>query len=216
MNRIKPELAFTPKLKELFPNDTILVEKHGHEGQEMAKWLKKTGNEFQGIGYYRELIDGATKLLDGRKPDSVCFVWMQGESDAMAKERADVYESALKSLIALVRKDIGGESMPVVIGRINDWKNRLWNGNTFAEWERIRAIQVNLASTDPHAAWVDTDDLNDPADDAHMLGKDGYLRLAKRFANASHILLNGRVPPGPVFEETVGLVPARGTPAKPR
>jgi len=214
MNRVKPEQDFTPILTKAFPKDTILIEKHGHEGQEIAKWIKKNGTEFTGIGYYRELIDGAKKLLNGRQPDSVCFVWMQGESDALTTSQADIYEAALKSLIALVRKDIGGESMPVVIGRINDWKNRSWNGNTFPEWERIRNIQVKVAKNDSRAAWVDTDDLNDPKDDAHMLGQDGYLRLGRRFAIASTILLKGTISSEPIPEDNVRIFPTSATTAK--
>jgi hypothetical protein len=63
-----------------------------------------TGDKPQTNGFYRELLTGATKLHNGRKPDSVCFVWMQGESDAMAKSKADVYEHAVRSLISLASK----------------------------------------------------------------------------------------------------------------
>lgn len=35
-----------------------------------------------------------------------------------------------------------------------------------------------------------------------MVGKDGYLRLGQRFANAATILLHGKKPKGPVFEAT--------------
>ncbi|MGD0898716.1 MAG: sialate O-acetylesterase [Thermoguttaceae bacterium] len=211
MAALKPEQSFTPTITKAFPGDIILVHKIGHSGQEIAKWVNLNGSEPKGIGYYRELIDGAKKLLDGRRPDSVCFVWMQGESDAVGKERADVYQRALRALIALVRKDIGGEQMPVVIGRINDWKKRAWNRMVFDQWDRIREIQVAVATADPNAAWVDTDDLNDPADDPHMVGKDGYKRLGLRLANACILLLSGKKPAGPVEEVSTANARQQGT-----
>lgn len=52
----------------------------------------------------------------------------------------------------------------------------------------MRSAQEKIASEDPLAAWVDTDDLNGAQNGLHY-NKDGYLELGRRFAAKSVELL---------------------------
>lgn len=191
---IDPEVSFTPAIKKAFPDDTILVVKEAIGGQPIRKWYRdwKPGgdkvpeNPKQNGAIYLRLMAKVDEVLrDKSAPDFVTFVWMQGEADA--KEDGDVYEESLKGLIEQVRSDLRRKDVSVVIGRISDCAG---SKDSRPFWEKIREIQVRVASADPLAAWVDTDDLNGPANSLHY-DKAGAKILGERFAAKSIELIKG-------------------------
>ena len=56
---------------------------------------------------------------------------------------------------------VGGPDVGVVIGRLTDYKKGT------PGWDTVRAAQVKVASDDPRAGWVDTDDINGAKKDLH-------------------------------------------------
>ena len=122
---------------------------------------------------YDQLMQVVAKVMGDRKPDSVAFVWMQGENDAKCGWQA-AYYGALRGVIQQVRADLKEPDIAVVIGRISDHLK----GDP--AWDAVRAAQEKAATDEPLGAWVDTDDLNGEAG-LHYT-KDGYLELGRRFA----------------------------------
>jgi hypothetical protein len=117
------------------------------------------------------------RALKGKAaPETVVFVWMQGEEDS--KAGGDVYEESLKGLIAQVRGDLKRPDTMFIIGRLSDCQEDAKKPRPF--WASIREIQVKVAEADPLGAWVDTDDLNDPGNTLHY-NKAGYHTLGERY-----------------------------------
>jgi hypothetical protein len=130
---------------------------------------------------YPILLEAVRKAGDTSEFKTVTLVWMQGESDAI-NGRADRYEESFRRLHQRLMDDLGLESMNVVIGRISDYGLR---GDKADGWRGVREAQERLAQTLEHAAWVDTDELNDvegkPDGDLHYPRESGIV-LGQRLA----------------------------------
>ena len=185
MAGLNPDVSFTPALTNAFPKDDVIVVKEAVNGQPIRKWYKQwkpaPGQAMPPGGGIGQLYDQlVTKVRDAiqskARPDSVVFVWMQGEADA--KGYGSVYEESLRGVIKQLRDDLKRPDMGVVIGRISDFGNSDTNR---PDWNLIRRVQVKIAESDPLAAWVDTDDLNGPANGLHY-DRQGYATLGSRFA----------------------------------
>jgi len=185
MAGLDPRVSFTPAVEKEFAGDEVIVVKHAIGGQPIRRWYKQwqtpagaTEGKTAGKNgdLYDQLIQAVTKALGGRKPDSVVFVWMQGERDAKAGWQAAYYE-ALRGTIGQLRADLKHPDIAVVVGRLSD---HLKND---AGWDAVRAAQEKIATDEPLGAWVDTDDLNDVKgkDDLHYT-QEGYAELGRRFA----------------------------------
>ncbi len=197
MEAMDPDLSFTPKIKEAFPNDDIIVAKHAVNGNLIRMWYKDwkapEGAEARGQGrngrHYDTLMTVVKEAMAGKpSPASVTFVWMQGEADAHHKGYAEIYDKALTGVLAQLQSDLGIKDIDFVLGRLSDY------GNEKAEerpgWKKIREVQVEFAQSDPkHRAWVDTDDLNGDRNGLHYT-KEGYATLGERFAQKAIELIN--------------------------
>lgn len=186
MAGLDPNVSFTPAVEKEFAGDDVIVVKFAIGGQPICRWYKKwqlpsgAANEKAvprtlGDLYDRTLAE-VTKALGDKRPDTVAFVWMQGERDAKMGWQ-DAYYDALRGTIEQIRKDLKHPQIAVVIGRLSDCQ--LGDQG----WDAVRAIQEKVAADEPLGAWVDTDDLNpDAAGKGLHYSKAGYAELGKRFA----------------------------------
>jgi hypothetical protein len=199
MAGLDPKVSFTPAVDKEFAGDDVIVVKHAIGGQPIRRWYKKWSlpagaTESKGSvangDLYDQLMQAVAKSLGDKKPDSVAFVWMQGERDAKAGWQAAYYE-ALRGTIEQLRVDLKHQEIAVVIGRLSD---HLKND---AGWDAVRAAQEKVAADEPLAAWVDTDDLN--GNEGLHYTKDGYAELGRRFAARAIELIRKReaASPGP-------------------
>lgn len=199
------ENSFLTELDKLLPDAEIRYTKYALGGQPIRMWvaewdtiakehgLKPLGKK--AVFYPEMLREYREKLADGRKPDSVTFLWMQGERDAKTNLDA-AYRASLEQLIANLRHDLELPELNVVIGRISDHSP----GEQFNDaWQRVREIHVAVAEADPHGAWVDTDDCNDKTkqdravNDLHYTA-DGYDLFGRRLARQAVRLIKGEEP----------------------
>jgi hypothetical protein len=184
MGGLKPDVSFIPALKKAFPNDEVIVVRKAAGGLPIHRWYKAwrwpqgaapaTAAEGKPGNVYDGLMKSVRPAIEGKKIDSVAFVWMQGERDAKESLSA-VYAESLRGLIQQLRDDLKRPDMVVVIGRLSDHMK----GDK--HWDAVRTAQEKVAADDPRAAWVDTDDLNGPKNDLHYT-KAGYEELGRRFA----------------------------------
>ncbi len=186
MAGLNPNLSFTPTVTKALAPDKAIVVKQAWGGQPIRRWYKKwtppkgkktaAGKQAWGDLYDR-MMAAVKPAIEASRPDTVTFVWMQGERDAR-ESLAEVYAASFKGMIAQLQADLNRTDINVVIGRISDFDNA---NKRYPHWTRIRDIHVNLAKTDPRTEWVDTDDLNGKGNGLHY-DKPGYVELGKRFA----------------------------------
>ena len=183
MANMDPARVFTPEVERHFGARNVVVVKVAQKGQPIRRWYKDwkvsgDQNPAQIGDIYEQLIQAAKAAMNGKSLKSVTLVWMQGERDAKEGLSAH-YEEAFRGLLGQIKTDLKVAEMNYVIGRLSD------SGQGKKDWDNIRAIQQKLGEAGPHAAWVNTDDLNDGAsgkgDDLHY-SKAGYDLLAKRYA----------------------------------
>lgn len=197
MAGLNPDLSFTPALTNAFPGDEILVIKVAYNGEPIRKWYNKWAPPAgqptaapltpDNGRIYRELMTKTTAALAGKpRPDSVTFVWMQGEADAHQGLGA-VYETSLRGLHEQLCADLKRADLNWVIGRISDCD---MSNAKYPHWTMVRDIQVRVAESTPRTAWVDTDDLNGPQNALHYT-KQGYVDLGQRFAAKAVALITG-------------------------
>jgi hypothetical protein len=195
MQGVNPDVSFTPAVRQAFPKDAVVVVHYAEGGTPIRRWWQGwTGpHDVSAVGadqapgdLYVTLMSKVTTALAGRTPDTVVFVWMQGERDAKSGLSAS-YEQALKGLIQAVRTDLQQPAAAVVIGRLSDHQKGK------AHWDAVRAIQEQVATQDPRGAWVDTDDLNGEKNDLHCT-KDGFVELGRRCAAKSVEVLARPIP----------------------
>ncbi len=184
MKHIEPE-EFSAAIKKAFPNDDIITVKLAQSGQPILRWHAewkpasgappdvKKGKMGDMYVTLMEMVEKAIK--DKPKPESVVFVWMQGEADTKDADHWDAYEASLKTVIKKMRDDLKRPDMFFVVGRISDYAERPEGS------KKVRAALMSVAETDPRGAWVDTDDLNGKSDGLHYTGE-GYKLLTERFA----------------------------------
>jgi hypothetical protein len=167
-----------------------VVVKVAQGGQPIRRWFKGwkvTGNQKPAqIGdIYEQLMEQTKAAMTGKSAKSVTLIWMQGERDAK-EGLSDRYEEAFRGLLEQIKADLKVAEPNYVIGRISD--HALGN----KDWDNIREIQKKLGEVGPHAAWVNTDDLNDhdpkKPNDLHY-SKAGYDLLAKRYVEKVKELL---------------------------
>jgi hypothetical protein len=153
------------------------------EGHPMAGLSnnKSNGEEFP------KLVELVKKSADAAKFKTVSFIWMQGESDAN-RDLSVAYEESFKKLTTRLKKELGIEDLPFVIGRIND-VGLYGDEKRKAAWTRMRKVQQKLGNEDPLGTWIDTDDFI-TEDHKHAKGNIHYLgempvKLGERFGEAA-------------------------------
>lgn len=190
----RPEEAFTPIVEKAFGRNRVVVVQDALGGQPIHRWWKQwkdpAGERPEQTGdLYDRLMNKVKAAIQGYKLASVSFVWMQGERDARMGW-GKLYEKALLGLHAQVAKGLpwDAKKLNFVIGRLSDFD---MSDKKYPHWTLVRKVQVKVADSNDHFAWVDTDDLNDGTnrkgreikDDLHYSGE-GYVTLGRRFAEA--------------------------------
>jgi hypothetical protein len=197
MAGLKPDESFTPTVKSKFGADKVIVVHDAMGGQPIRRWYKEwskpRGNQPQPNGdLYDRLMKKVRTAIEGKQLASVTFVWMQGERDAREKN-ADVYGDSLKGLYEQLCRDLKRQDVNFVIGRLSDFDMQ---NKTYPDWTKIREVQVQVAETHAHGAWVNTDDLNDglnrqgkPINNDLHYSAEGYKVLGQRFAERAIALI---------------------------
>jgi hypothetical protein len=205
MANLKPEESFTPTLAKALGGDELIVVKEAAGGLPIRRWFKNwqqppgqepnaAADKVPNGNAYDRLLPKVKAAIAGKTPDTVTFVWMQGENDARMKW-GEVYATSLTGLMAQLRTDLARQDINFVIGRISDFDNE---NKQYPHWTIVREAQVKVAAADPRAAWIDTDDLNGPKNNLHCT-PEGYRILGERFATKALELLrkNNAVNPRP-------------------
>ncbi len=198
MAGLDPQVSFLPAVQKEFGRENVVVVKSAVGGQPIRRWYKgwkpAVGDSPKADGQlYDRMIQSVRSVLQGARPDTVTFVWMQGERDAKEQHGA-VYADSLRGLVRQLCTDLEREDVNCVIGRLSDFDPE---GAKYPDWAMIRKVQVEVAESMPRWTWVDTDDLNDGLNkrgvrimnDLHY-SEAGYRTLGSRFAEQAIRLIH--------------------------
>lgn len=133
--------------------------------QQMTANVEAALNELRALGY---------------TPRIQALFWMQGESDALRIDYANIYEAKLRELVAAIRTRFADPQLPVFIGRL--CSEMVHSGYyNFPCLNHIRAAQEQIAATVPNVYLVNTDDLPLDYMGVHFTST-GQCMLGERFA----------------------------------
>ena len=132
---------------------------------------------------YRAMIDEAKAAIAAAKSKDVtlrprAFVWVQGESDANAKD-APTYVTNLSAMLKSLRTELNAPDLILLLG-VN---TRFGNGKN-AFMPKVIAAQQEVAAALPRARYVDTAGAETlPPSHTHFTAT-GTLEVGRRFAEA--------------------------------
>ena len=132
---------------------------------------------------YRAMIDEAKAAIAAAKAKDItlrarAFVWVQGESDANAKD-AHAYVANLTAMLLRLRADLNAPDMILLLG-VN---TRFGNGKN-AFMPKVIDAQKEVAAALPRARYVDTAGADTlPPSHTHFTAV-GTLEIGRRFAEA--------------------------------
>ena len=147
-----------------------------------ADWNRKETGE--GGACYRALIQEWNSANADAKQRGVvlrprAFVWVQGESDANAKD-VESYEARLEDMLSALRTEFGAPNLPALVGVNVHFGN---DKNPFVA--RIVEAQKQVAAKDPrHCRYVDTDGAETLLPSQTHFTAKGTLEIGKRYADA--------------------------------
>ena len=146
-----------------------------------ADW--NVGLPGQADACYRAMIDEAKAAIAAAKSHDVtlrprAFVWVQGESDANAKDAA-VYVANLSAMLKNLRTELDAPDLILLLG-VN---TRFGNGKN-AFMPKVIAAQQEVAAALPRAHYVDTAGAETlPPSHTHFTAV-GTLEIGRRYAEA--------------------------------
>ncbi|MDD7985279.1 sialate O-acetylesterase [Lentisphaera marina] len=227
--KVRESDIIKPMVEKEFGQGSVIAVRHAAAGSSIAYWLEKTidayGNEITSPGtVYPKLMSSVKAAIKDKEITSVTFIWMQGESDVLLNPKpdwkkdksmpAEIYQKNFFRLLDRIKADLKLKDINVVIGRLSDYhmhEKMQQNKVKSDAWIAIRDLQVKIAETLPHGAWVNTDDLNDGlqtrrvknkgteiievSNDLHYTDK-GYKEFSKRLAKASQKLIRQSINQG--------------------
>ena len=146
-----------------------------------ADW--NVGLTGQADACYRAMIDEAKAAIAAAKSQGVtlrprAFVWVQGESDANAKD-APAYAANLAAMLKALRTELDAPDLILLLG-VN---TRFGNGKN-AFMPKVIAAQQEVAAALPRARYVDTAGAETlPPSHTHFTAA-GTLEIGRRYAEA--------------------------------
>lgn len=110
------------------------------------------------------------------------ILWHQGEADASTVERASTYRARFQKFIAALRKELGAETVPVIVGELGRF---VYENQSYS---KPLALQVNEALATmplhvPLCRFVPSEELGHKGDVLHFDSK-GLREFGRRYALA--------------------------------
>ena len=106
-----------------------------------------------------------TKLAQ-RTSKLKAILWHQGESDCLSDETVEAYRQRFLTVIGQLRKDLGAEDLPVIIGELPWGIGEKWK--TQGREEKLNAILRQLAREVPNCVIVSSQGLTLKPDGLHF------------------------------------------------
>lgn len=101
-----------------------------------------------------------------RTSDLKAILWHQGESDCLSDETVEAYREKFLILISQLRRDLGAENVPVILGELPQQMGTSWK--TEGREQRLNRILRKLAQEVPNCAIASSVGLTMKPDGAHF------------------------------------------------
>jgi hypothetical protein len=118
------------------------------------------------------------------------ILWHQGESDCHSEEDAKTYLARFVSMIEQLRKDLGNEALPVVVGGLGDFLEDYDDEIKYKHTKTVQEALKQIPSTIQNCAFASAEGLTDRGDGVHFNSKsyrifgkryfDEYLKIARK------------------------------------
>lgn len=169
--RFGPEVSFAHTVSRAFPNDHHIIVKFAATGSHIQQWLP-------GQHYYRSMMR-QIGISFTQQPRVDAVFWMQGESDAKNRYRANNYANKLSRFIHSLRRDLRSPSSLFVMGQINP------QGSGYPMVQEVQLNQRMVDAQVHNTQLISSHGLQKTFDNIHYSAH-GQLELGRRFA-ASYI-----------------------------
>ncbi len=107
------------------------------------------------------------------------ILWHQGEADANEEERAVTYRIRFAKMIAALRKDLGAELVPVVVGQLGEFVVE----KSYSQLARVNSELAVIPLHVPLSGFVSSQGLKDKGDQLHF-NSAGLREFGRRYALA--------------------------------
>lgn len=108
------------------------------------------------------------------------ILWHQGESDCHSEEDAKTYLARFVSMIEQMRKDLGNEALPVVVGGLGDFLEDYDDEIKYKHTKTVQEALKQIPSTIQNCAFASAEGLTDRGDGVHFNSK-SYRVLGERY-----------------------------------
>lgn len=102
-----------------------------------------------------------------RTSNLAAILWHQGEADC-APELNCLYLEKIRKIMSALRRDIGAEDVPLLVGGLGDFLPKRTSSPNLAHYERVNDALREFASTENRCAYVPADGLSANEDNLHF------------------------------------------------
>ena len=142
-------------------------------GTKLAQWMP-------GEILYDNAVNNAR--LAQRTSELAGILWHQGENDSHYEEDAATYQERFIKMITSLRKDLGNESLPVIVGEIGRFATAYQNGK-LKYMNIVNEALRTMPSAIDNCGFASSEDLTDRGDGIHF-NSASYRVFGKRYFNA--------------------------------
>lgn len=143
-------------------------------GSSIEQWLYDS--TYRGVTLYTNLVNKIKAAIPYGTIKGM--IWHQGESNSGRFSYRN-YKQKLESLFTKIRKDVGNEDMPILMGEISSFLNRATNPKA----DSVNRDMHLLASEKKNMFVINTADLTPKADTIHFDSR-SQRKMGERFAES--------------------------------
>ncbi len=173
---VGPGRSFAVEIANANPTVTVGVIPCAVGGSPISAWQPGGFHDSTKTHPYDDML---ARLRAAMKDGTIKgILWHQGESDSKPK-LSRIYEEKLHALVQRLRKEIGDDEVPFLIGQLGQFSERPWNEDK----KTVDAIHRSFPRQVNHTAFVSSDALPHKGDNVHF-SAEGARELGKRYAAA--------------------------------
>ncbi len=151
--------SFAATLIELKAAKSVGLIPAAFGGSALQEWVP-------GTLHYTNAVERVKAALAGAGPGARLrgILWHQGEADANEEERAVTYRIRFAKMIAALRKDLGAELVPVVVGQLGEFVLE----KAYTQLGKVNADLALIPLHVPLSGFVSSRGLKDKGDQLHF------------------------------------------------
>ena len=163
--------SFADEYAKYFNEDVGLIP-CADGGTKLSQWMP-------GEILYDNAVNNAK--LAQRTSEIVGILWHQGENDSHFEEDANTYQQRFTEMITRLRKDLGNEKLPVIVGELGRFAASYQNGK-LKYMDIVNEALRTMPSVIENCGFASSEGLTDRGDSIHF-NSVSYRIFGKRYFN---------------------------------